>query len=81
MQQEAKVTSKGQVTIPQAIRRVLGIQEGDSVVFEADEHGVHVRPARPTSVFARYAGIWREGEGLTIEEINAQIHEMRGHDE
>jgi hypothetical protein len=56
-------------------------QEGDSVVFEADEHGVHLRPARPTSVFARYAGIWREGEGLTVEEINAQIHEMRGHDE
>ena len=81
MQQEAKVTSKGQVTIPKDIRRALGIEEGDSVVFEADENGVYLRPARPTGVFARYAGIWREGEGLTIEEINAHIHEMRGYGE
>jgi len=29
----AKVTSKGQVTIPIEIRRALGVGEGDSVVF------------------------------------------------
>lgn len=29
----AKVTSKGQVTIPVAIRRLLGIQEGDKILF------------------------------------------------
>ena len=29
----AKVTSKGQVTIPAAIRKLLGIQEGDKVLF------------------------------------------------
>ena len=81
MQHEAKVTSKGQVTIPKGIRRVLGIEEGDSVVFEADENGVHLRPARPTGVFAKYAGIGRDGEGLAIEEINARIREMRGHNE
>ena len=81
MRQEAKVTSKGQVTIPKDIRRVLGIEEGDSVVFEANESGVHLRPARPPSVFAAYAGIWRESDGLTIEEIKANIRELRGRDE
>ncbi len=81
MQQEAKVTSKGQVTIPKEIRRVLGIDEGDSIIFEADESGVHIRPARPTSVFAQYAGIWREGDGLTVDEINARLRDMRGRDE
>ncbi len=29
----AKVTSKGQVTIPVAIRRMLGIREGDKLLF------------------------------------------------
>ncbi len=80
MQQEAKVTSKGQVTIPKEIRRALGVEEGDTVVFEADEAGVHLRPARRGSVFAEYAGRWREGEGLTLEEINARIRDSRGHD-
>ncbi len=80
MQCEAKVTSKGQITIPREIRRVLRIKEGDTVVFEADEHGVHLVLRQPESVFAEYAGIQREGEGLTITEINAEIGELRGHD-
>ncbi len=29
----ARVTSKGQVTVPKAIREALGIQEGDSLLF------------------------------------------------
>ena len=29
----AKVTSKGQVTIPAAIRKMLGIREGDKLLF------------------------------------------------
>ncbi len=35
---------------------------------------------QPESVFAEYAGIQREGEGLTVDEINAEISELRGHD-
>lgn len=29
----AKVTSKGQITIPVAIRKLLGVKDGDKVVF------------------------------------------------
>ena len=32
----AKVTSKGQVTVPKAVRDALGIQEGDEVVFRVE---------------------------------------------
>jgi len=32
----AKVTSKGQVTVPKAVRDALGIKEGDEVVFRVD---------------------------------------------
>ena len=33
----AKVTSKGQITIPVAIRRALGIKDGDKVMFIQQE--------------------------------------------
>lgn len=32
----AKVTSKGQVTVPKAVRDALGIEEGDAVVFRVE---------------------------------------------
>ncbi len=81
MHREAKITSKGQVTIPHEVRRALDVEAGDKVIFEIDENGVHLRPHRPTSVWAKYEGIFREGEGLTLEEILSQIREMRGHDD
>lgn len=78
---EAKVTSKGQVTIPRDIRRAMRLNAGDTVVFAADETGVHLRTRASTSALAAYAGAWRQGEGLTLEEILAQEREMRGQDE
>ena len=79
MRKEAKVTSKGQVTIPLEIRRALRAREGDTLVFEADAGGVHLRVRRPADVFAEYEGAWREGEGRTVEEINTLLRELRGH--
>jgi len=36
MDAAAKVTSKGQVTVPKAVRDALGIREGDAVVFRVE---------------------------------------------
>jgi antitoxin PrlF len=36
MDAAAKVSSKGQVTVPKAVRDALGIEEGDQVVFRVD---------------------------------------------
>jgi antitoxin PrlF len=80
MEKEARVTSKGQVTIPKEVRRALRIRAGDTLVFETDEEGVRIRPRRPANVFVEYEGIWREGEGETAEEINAWIRELRDAD-
>ena len=33
----AKLTSKGQITIPKIVRETLSIEEGDSVIFYSDE--------------------------------------------
>ena len=39
MELKAKVTSKGQLTIPKEVRRALGIREGDSLIFDMDDGG------------------------------------------
>ncbi len=36
MDAAAKMTSKGQVTVPKAVREALGIREGDEVVFRVE---------------------------------------------
>jgi AbrB family looped-hinge helix DNA binding protein len=77
VQAEAKLTREGQVTIPHEIREAMHAKEGDTLVFEADEHGVRLRVRRPVS-FRNYAGALREGQGKSIEEIVAEIREMRG---
>ena len=34
----ARVTSKGQVTVPKVVRDALGIEDGDEVVFRVEGH-------------------------------------------
>ena len=36
MDAAARVTSKGQVTVPKAVRDALGIREGDEVIFRVE---------------------------------------------
>ncbi len=36
MDVSAKVSSKGQITIPRAVRETLGIEEGDQIVFRVE---------------------------------------------
>lgn len=39
MSYEATVTSKGQITIPKAVRERMGLEEGEKVLFRFDEDG------------------------------------------
>ncbi|MCC7078665.1 MAG: AbrB/MazE/SpoVT family DNA-binding domain-containing protein [Acidimicrobiia bacterium] len=36
MDVSAKMTSKGQVTVPKVVREALGLEEGDDVVFHVE---------------------------------------------
>ena len=57
MQKEATITSKGQITVPREIRRVLGVRSGDRLIFESDGNGIRVLPVRTKSAFSKYCGI------------------------
>ena len=69
----AKITSKGQITIPVEIRRALCATVGDAVTFVLDDDG-RVRVERAGEPVARTAGMFagrREDSPATI----AQWHE------
>ncbi len=81
MELKAKVTSKGQLTIPREVRQALGVREGDSLLFEMDEDDeqVRVRVERKPVSFADYEGAWREGKGMNLKEVNEYMRELRGY--
>jgi AbrB family looped-hinge helix DNA binding protein len=78
MQRQARVTSKGQITIPHEIRRVLGVQPGDTVEFESNEAGVQVRPVRKESPFAKYRRIGNPGIPSGRKAIIKYFRDLRG---
>jgi AbrB family looped-hinge helix DNA binding protein len=78
LEKQARITSKGQITVPREVRRVLGVRPGDKLLFESDENGVRVRPVRTKSPFAKFKGIGNPGIGSGREGIIRWVREMRG---
>ncbi len=78
MQKQAKITSKGQITIPREIRRAMGVQPGDRVLFEDEKEGIRVRPIRRASPFAKFRGIGNPGIGSGKKAINGWMRRLRG---
>lgn len=79
----AKITSKGQITIPVEVRRSLGVKAGDKLRFEPQKDGIRLVRDSAESVFEKWRGI---GTGFPIagkgrEAIVAYFREMRGHDD
>ena len=76
---EAKLTSKGQITVPREVRRALGVKPGDKIIFEQNGKDVSVRPVRSKSVFAKYRGIGNPGMPSGRERVVRKVRELRGH--
>lgn len=70
-----RITSKGQVTIPQQVRRQLGLEPGDEVeIVVGDDGEAHIRPAsgprtRGERIVAALTG--KAEVGLSTDEIMA----------
>lgn len=78
MQKQATITSKGQITVPLEVRKILGVRAGDKLLFENDESGVRVRPVRSQSTFSKYRGIGNPGIGTGRKGIARWLRELRG---
>ena len=77
MQKQARITSKGQITVPQEIRQLLGVRSGDLLLFESEGTEVRVVPVRRQSAFAKYRGIGHPGIGEGRKGIRRWLRELR----
>jgi|DewCreStandDraft_1066081.scaffolds.fasta_scaffold50374_1 AbrB family looped-hinge helix DNA binding protein len=74
-----RVQEKGQVTIPTALRRKLGLKKGDLVAVVETPEGVLITPQEVVAMKAldRIGAVLRE-KGLTLEELMGSGREIRG---
>lgn len=80
MKNIATVTSKGQITVPLAVRSRLGIREGDRIEFVTQGGRTTIQPVRgeenPFAKFAGALGTFPRGRA----EISNWIKELRDDD-
>ncbi|MEW6186342.1 MAG: AbrB/MazE/SpoVT family DNA-binding domain-containing protein [Thermodesulfobacteriota bacterium] len=73
----AKVTSKGQVTIPKKVRERLGILPGEKVGFEEKGELVFIKKALTQSPFDKWVGKLKHLKGHLSDDL---VKEIRGYD-
>ena len=72
---KTKVTSKGQITVPQLIRERMGLRPGDELEF-FEENGVyHIKKCLSPNPFKKYRGYLKDLRGSDPDNV---IEEMRG---
>jgi AbrB family looped-hinge helix DNA binding protein len=71
--EESKLTSKGQVTIPEAIRRELRVRAGDRLEWRIDEAGT-VRVRRMGKTLDELQGLLGEPpQHVTVEDMDEAV--------
>ena len=73
----AKVTSKGQVTIPKKVRDKLGVHPGESLGFEEIDGQMLIKKVLKKSPFDKWVGKLRHLKGQRSDEL---VREIRDHD-
>jgi AbrB family looped-hinge helix DNA binding protein len=72
---KAKLTSKGQVTIPKAVREKMDLRPGDELEFFEEDGYFKVRRVLPKGWLDPWVGYLKELRGVDVDEL---IEEMRG---
>ena len=62
-----KMTSKGQVTIPNRVRKILHLQKGSAVAFTVTKHGIVLMPCEVTAHSPYSSKEWEKIEKLASE--------------
>jgi antitoxin PrlF len=81
MASSSTISSKGQITVPQEIRKRLGLRTGDRVEFVVEEGRTVIRPAHSeANPFEKFIGILGPFPGGEAG-IKAWIDDMRSDDD
>ena len=77
----ARMTSKGQVTVPAAIREILNLKKGSAVAFKVTDKGVYFVPCEITPKEAYTREEWGKIEHMVAErgKIYKTAKEARRH--
>ena len=75
--ERAKITYKGQVTIPKKVREKLGVNPGEDVGFEEKGDLILIRKALTRSPFDKWVGKLKHLKGQRSDDL---VREARGHD-
>lgn len=78
MSEQAKITSKGQITVPLRVRDLLGVKTGDRLSFEKIGHDIVVRPLKAKKPFEKYRGIFASDKAKSKEEFLKEFRAFRG---
>ncbi len=73
----ARVTSKGQVTIPKRVRERLGVHPGEDVGFEEKDNLFVITKVMTQSPFDKWVGALKHLRGQRSDDL---VREARGHD-
>lgn len=71
----AKVTSKGQITIPKEVREQLGVHPGEALGFEEKNGLFFIKKTIRKSPFDKWVGVLKHGKRRKSDEV---IEELRG---
>ncbi len=72
----ARMTSKGQITVPKQVREPFGIEPGDGLEFLFDGDRLEVRPVHRRSL-AEFRGLFPVPHALTLAEERTQARSAR----
>lgn len=73
----ARLTSKGQITVPKQIREALGLRTGDSLAFRVRGDGLIVVENQKVALETLRGALRPKVKGVTVEAMNEAIR--RGH--
>ena len=74
-----RVQEKGQVTLPQAVRKKLNLKKGDLVTFVETSEGIVIKPAAvvATEALDELARAL-QAKGVTLDDLLERGREIRG---
>jgi len=74
----AKLTSKGQITIPKEVREALGLHTGDRLAFRVHDDGTVVVETEKVSIESLRGSVRTKVKGVTVQAMNEVIRRSGG---
>ncbi len=71
---QAKVTFKGQITIPKEVRKALEIKEGQSVLFVVEKGHAILKPLRKRSLLDFYGVLPATKPFPGMDAVRKEVH-------